>query len=225
MKLAVISDTHGYHDEVQLDTVDVLIHCGDAANDINTPQNIVEMQKFILWFAKQNAKYKIYVPGNHDVCLYRNCFDRRQFLDNGIILLEHNVFEIENKMFFGSPYTPTYGNNWGYNVPRHKLHEYWQQIPETVDVIITHGPPKGKLDLTYDLKNPKNIAQVGCKALAKRIAELNPKYHFFGHIHDEPDFQNHGVYYRNDCTTYANAALIRHKPDVKIVNTPLYFTL
>ena len=58
------------------------------------------------------------------------------------------------------------------------LAKFWQQIPDQVDVLITHGPPKGYGDRIL------LGAHVGCPELMKRVREINCRYHLFGHIHE-----------------------------------------
>ena len=55
---------------------------------------------------------------------------------------------------------------------------FWDKIPENVDILITHGPPQGYGDRILLGKH------VGCPELMKRVAEVKPRYHFFGHIHE-----------------------------------------
>jgi hypothetical protein len=46
-------------------------------------------------------------------------------------------------------YTPTFGYGWAFNKDRTKLDRIWRNIiDEDVDIVITHGPPKGILDLS-----------------------------------------------------------------------------
>lgn len=46
------------------------------------------------------------------------------------------------------------------------------------DVLITHGPPYGILDLNFeDLK-------VGCEELMRAVIRVQPRLHIFGHIHE-----------------------------------------
>ena len=54
---------------------------------------------------------------------------------------------------------------------------------QLVDHSLTHGPPHNILDET----GPGNRA--GCKALASRLPQLQPRLHIFGHIHEA-----HGAY-------------------------------
>ena len=44
---------------------DVLIHAGDATNY----GTVAELADFLCWFESLPHRYKVYVPGNHDVSL------------------------------------------------------------------------------------------------------------------------------------------------------------
>jgi Icc-related predicted phosphoesterase len=54
----------------------------------------------------------------------------------------------------------------------------WARIPETTDVLLTHGPPMGILDRT------SRGERVGCEALREAVARVRPRLHVFGHIHE-----------------------------------------
>jgi hypothetical protein len=79
---------------------------------------------------------------------------------------------------WGSPWQPEF-YNWAFNLPRGEaLKEKWDMIPVDTDILITHGPPFGKLDyVDYSKIN------VGCEELLKRVEEIKPKIHVCGHIH------------------------------------------
>ena len=47
-----------------------------------------------------------------------------------------------------------------------------------VDVVMTHGPPAGHLDVA------KNARHVGCKHLLRALQRARPQLHCFGHIHE-----------------------------------------
>jgi Icc-related predicted phosphoesterase len=75
------------------------------------------------------------------------------------------------------------------------------------DILITHGPPFGKLDY---VKYPNQ--NVGCEELMKRVEVIKPKIHVFGHIHE-----GYGYVFDGN-THYINAAVLngryefRNKP-------------
>ncbi len=56
--------------------------------------------------------------------------------------------------------------------------EKWNEIPDNIDVLVTHVPPQKILDKTTSGSN------VGSKSLRKFTEKLKPKIHIFGHIHE-----------------------------------------
>lgn len=73
--------------------------------------------------------------------------------------LHHEMVEIEGIKIFGSPYQPLY-YNWGFQYHETRANDIWGGLPSEIDILITHGPPFGILDLTSD------GVHVGCKRLA-----------------------------------------------------------
>jgi hypothetical protein len=63
--------------------------------------------------------------------------------------LDHEMVEVEGLKIFGSPYQPLF-YNWGFQYHNSRANEIWSKIPEGVDILLTHGPPRGILDLTED---------------------------------------------------------------------------
>ena len=189
MKIWHISDTHREHSFLEIPECDMVIHSGDATNPRDSIKSLIEMREFVEWFSKLDIKYKIFVAGNHDVCV-----ERRLILPSEMdfIYLENTTIEIEGIRIFGSPYTPSFGNGWAFNKSRSSLSSFWNSIiPDDTDIIVTHGPPKGILDLAY--KDINNIENCGDKALLNRIKEINPILSLFGHIHNNGENINQGV--------------------------------
>jgi len=62
--------------------------------------------------------------------------------------------------------------------------EKWKLIPNDIDILITHGPPNGILDLVPRKGWDENT---GCEELRKKVEEIAAfgrlKLHVFGHIH------------------------------------------
>ena len=226
MLIGCISDTHGKHNEIIFDDgyPDVLIHAGDGTNQRDTFLNRLELIQLLDWYHALPIKYKIYSPGNHDVFIERH---REEFLDMlsrnfpSIIYLEDEVYtlNVEGKelKIFASPKTPSYGANWAFNVARHKLPRFWEMaIPEDLDILITHGPPKGILDYT----NNKGGEHVGCSGLLNTVIRQQPKLHIFGHLHDENGIYNNGIFSTPKIpTTFINASIVDLHHNV--VNRPI----
>ncbi|MCY7348663.1 MAG: hypothetical protein LH614_20935, partial [Pyrinomonadaceae bacterium] len=101
-------------------------------------------------------------------------------LDSSIHYLQDSFVEIENLKIYGSPWQPRFFD-WAFNLMRGaELARKWKLIPDKVDILITHGPPFGILD---EVPRQYFIENTGCEELRKRVEEVRPKLHIFGHIH------------------------------------------
>lgn len=204
-----ISDTHGNHNKLIPPEVDMVIFSGDGSNYQEPISNSIELEKFIFWFSKLPIKYKIFVCGNHDTSIERGTIRKEIFESHGIIYLENSSFILDGKefdsrdyKFYGSPITPSFNTGWSWNVKRHKINKVWDMIPDDTDVLITHGPPKGVLDLAY--RQDGKLEQAGCANLMKQVRNrIKPNLHLFGHIHNSysSEIFNSGIRKINSCDT------------------------
>jgi len=189
VKAVVISDTHDYHNRLWLPEADILIHCGDFCCDGTGTEQERLLRDFIDWLRKQPFRHKIVVAGNHDHPLGRKARAKhwREQISQHCTYLQDEAVEIEGVKFYGSPWTPDFfPENWVFQQPRNSgmSRRRWDQIPEDTEVLITHGPPYGILDVCPDVYTPKKLVHVGCNDLRKRVRQLpNLRYHLFGHIH------------------------------------------
>lgn len=195
MKILHISDTHGFHGmfpDSKFDGVDVVVHSGDCSNWRDVGRNSVEVKDFIEWYKNVPVKHKIFVAGNHDTSIERRLITPADFAEAGIIYLENAATTIDGVKFWGSPHTPTFGD-WAFMKAREKIYKIWSLIPEDVNVLITHGPPLGVLDLTYNRDN--TLFRCGDRSLLKKIMFGLPwlKAVLFGHIHNVEDINNQGT--------------------------------
>lgn len=189
MKIWHISDTHGSHNQLVIPKdIDIVIHSGDCSNWRDIERNYPEVMEFIKWYSSLPIKHKIYIAGNHDTSIERNVLNvKLEFAKNDIIYLENSITEIEGLKIYGSPITPTFGN-WAFMKSRDKTHKIWDLIPEDTDILVTHGPAKGILDLSRSRDNKLEFC--GDLALRKRILQIEPKLFLFGHIHNYEDIIN-----------------------------------
>ena len=223
MKCWAISDTHGMHGlSFPPDGIDCLIFAGDSTNYYDLKSNLVEFDYFLHWIGGLNITHKIVIAGNHDAWATRSAY-KDKLSESGIIYLEHSMIEVGGFRFFGSPYTPTFGN-WHFMKDRDKLSRYWEDIPYNLDVLITHGPPKGILDLSLDRGNA--FKQCGDSALWKAVYRKGPRYHIFGHIHDFDVCKNFGTFKRDTVTTFMNVSSVEDgKFDKGLVHNGIIFEL
>lgn len=174
MKIVCLSDTHNCHQQLKIPDGDVLIHAGDATIRGTLP----EVEEFLVWFSSQPHEHKIFIAGNHD-WLYQieNQFAKLLTAKFNVRYLQDSFVMIENLKIYGSPWQPRFFD-WAFNLPRGaEIGEKWNLIPADTDVLITHGPPHEILD-----KTPQGDF-AGCEELKKKVAEIRPKLHVFGHIH------------------------------------------
>lgn len=190
MKFTVISDTHNQHDHIKVSDADMIIHAGDCTSTGTTRQ----IREFCEWYGSLPHKYKILVAGNHDWGFEKDRKKHQKICeDNGIIYLQDDGVEIEGIKIWGSPQTPEFCD-WAFNCWRNEkeyawdrqqgnygkgydcITKYWDMIPDDTDIIVTHGPPYDVLD---KCPNP-----VGCEELRRRVVDIEPKFHIFGHIHE-----------------------------------------
>lgn len=214
MKFACISDTHGFHerltDRIIQENPDVLIHAGDQTMRGYDS----EVRNFYDWLKYLPVKYKVFIAGNHDF-FYENHpriiqqYLKEKFeneLNNTVFYLENNACIIDGVVIHGSPITPWY-HDWAFNRARgEQIKRYWDNIPNDVDILVTHGPPHGILDLTLTTQE-----NVGCEDLLERVKELNNynlRHHVFGHIHEEAGMKRIG----NICFVNASSLDFNYKP-------------
>ncbi len=177
MKIVCISDTHDrIRHDWEIPSGDILIHAGDfTIQGLNE-----EVIRFNKWLGTLPHQYKIVIPGNHELKMDEefniNYLESRALITNATLLVNESAI-IGPYKFYGMPDTPEFCN-WAFNRNQSEMEPYVNAIPDDIDVLITHGPPYGHLDTVR-----QKTYSLGCKQLLKRVMEIKPKLHVFGHIH------------------------------------------
>lgn len=196
MKICIISDTHGHHRKLTIPECDVLI----CAGDITVDGEWDVIQDFAFWMKEQAVKHKIVIFGNHEknhsISYYTNYTKERTLtlLEGfGIRYLEDDGITLDGVKFYGSPWQHQFAGYDFYLPWRSRaLVEKWAKIPNDTNVLITHTPPYGILDLVPQKAvapfikpgAEDDLVRVGDQDLLARVARLpNLKAHVFGHIH------------------------------------------
>lgn len=191
MRIVAISDTHNYHEKLTklIPEGDVLIHSGDMVDGLDTHEGIKNLRKISQWFGRLDFKKIICIAGNHD-----KIFESAVITTvSNAVYLEDSYYEFEGVRFYGSPWTlPFYG---AFNASEPVLDNIYNKIQDPVDVLITHGPPKGILDST------SAGSSIGSTSLLTALNRIKPKLHIFGHVH-----YSTGLYHDN-VTQFCNAAM------------------
>lgn len=215
MKITLISDTHTKHNKLKGDLPggDLLIHAGDF---MDSGYNAMEAIMFFDWFNKiNNYDTKVLIAGNHDRWIQDEPEEARGML-TGYKTIEYLQDEEltlyfdgpngdtpeDNIHIYGSPWQPEF-YNWAFNLPRNgeEMKARWDAIPERTDILVTHGPPYGYLDVPGGSRS----IRVGCEMLRYRVDEIKPKIHVFGHIHG-----SYGHYF-NGHTHFFNASVLNER--------------
>lgn len=151
------------------------------------------------------------IAGNHDFCFQKHPEESRGILsDAGIIYLEDEAIELHGIKFYGIPWTPQFGN-WAFMGNEDFLSRKWAQVPMDTDVIISHGPPRGILDITEEGERTGSIIH------RHMVRSIRPKLNVFGHIHECYGRERHFG------TDYINASLVNRQ--YEMVNAPVVYNL
>lgn len=167
MKIIHLSDTHGKHRQLSgLPDADVIVHTGDFCDE----GTIEEAEDFIHWFCDLPIEHKIFIAGNHDDCL---CEANIEGLPENVHYLCNDSVNINGIKFYGVPMFLQ--DDLDGNFPK-----LYNQIPYDTDVLLTHQPPFSILDESDGIN-------FGDRDLYKRVMEIMPIFHLFGHIHSSKE--------------------------------------
>mmetsp|Transcript_20530 Transcript_20530/g.27059 ORF Transcript_20530/g.27059 Transcript_20530/m.27059 type:complete len:424 (-) Transcript_20530:80-1351(-) len=212
LRIVCISDTHGSHQNLvgKIPDGDILIHAGDFTNKLRKSDMEKSLRSFDEFLGNLPHKHKIVIAGNHEIAF--NDFTKSEiqsYLRNCTYLQDSGI-TVDGLKIYGSPWTNSVGM--GFSCRGKHLYKHWARIPEDVDILVTHIPPEGVLDLAFDFEADRRgpcpdcrrchrkYAHWGSESLAKRVRAVRPRVHVFGHVHD-----SHGYLKRNG-TLYVNAA-------------------
>jgi hypothetical protein len=141
MKIALISDTHTLHREVEVPRCDILIHAGDICF---MGRSARALDDFAEWLSEQPAQYRLVIPGNHDRPIEQEPEIWRERMSVATLLINESV-TIEGIRIWGSPVTKL--ANVPFGIPDEDERErLYSTIPPDTDVLVTHGAPLGVLD-------------------------------------------------------------------------------
>ena len=164
MKILHMSDTHGLHGKLgNLPDADVVVHSGD----LSFSGSVYEAEDFIRWFSSLPYRHKVFIAGNHDSCF---CDAEVTGLPDNVHYLCNSSVIIDGVKLYGMPMfmEDLADGSYDRNI---------RAIPEDTDVLITHQPP-------YEILDFSENRHYGDKGIWKRVMEVVPRFHLFGHIHN-----------------------------------------
>lgn len=202
MRLVFVSDTHRKLNHVKKVEGDILFHCGDHL--MFNKGSAYEAGRHL---SDYPCELKVTIAGNHDFPfmvtegaaiddMFQGFSEGEEIgnlvylRDNGINAADHGFDPL---VIHGSPWQPWF-HDWAFNFPKDPgeyeefANRVYSLIPEDVDVLITHGPPRKILDGPPFKRIPadppgKRPIHHGCRHLLRHVLKLKPKIHAFGHVH------------------------------------------
>lgn len=199
MKIIASSDFHG-NLPVITEPFDLFLIAGDicpATNHQVSYQMAWLFKDFVEWINalpyKNPWSKVILVPGNHDFALERishaQILEFEQKCESHLKFLRHDLYEFEfpvsdgldSLKIFGTPYCSIFGH-WAFMVNDETLEKKFGQIPEGIDILVSHDSPNvGKLGAI--LEGPWKSETTGNRILPKHIERVKPKVFVSGHFH------------------------------------------
>lgn len=192
IKICALSDMHGELPPVP--SCDICLIAGDLCPATN---HSVDFQEYWLettfnrWLKDIDAKFKIFIAGNHDFFFERVPQSKicKTLEKIAGVYLQDSSTECYGLKIYGSAWTP-YFYDWAFNLYECDLEKKWAKIPNDTDILVVHGPPHGYGDLAPRIIKNKNEQEwpggehTGSPSLLKKITEVKPKLVVFGHIHE-----------------------------------------
>jgi Icc-related predicted phosphoesterase len=198
IRVVCLSDTHSKVPRYAIPKGDLLIHSGDLTNT----GTLASIQQTLDWLktlqkpwpgSSDGFRHIVVVAGNHDSYFderSRSAHDRKnshRTLNLGKIhYLQHSSVTLpfpgdRNLKVYGAPQIPQCGGK-EFAFQYQRGQDAWTAtIPDDVDVLITHNPPKWHLDLPAS-------GGLGDEFELKETWRVKPTLHAFGHVHS-----GHGV--------------------------------
>lgn len=190
--MLVYADLHGRMPDIWRDC-DFIILAGDICPDLPPDEQAQWLDGPFRQWLKQQTIPIIAVAGNHDPVFECGLHPT----DLPWYYLENEAITINDRKFFGSPWCLRSG---AFSVNEdEELAPIWESIPKDTEVLITHYPPFGILDVPLGGPNANN--NEGSFTLLDNVRKNRYPLHLFGHNHDcRGSRRNWGTYFVN-CTS------------------------
>lgn len=192
MTITAISDLHG-HLDINVPQCDVLCICGDIVPlDIQSyTKHTLHWLKnvFIPWCNTLQCDEILLIGGNHDIKIAEHEQEvRKLFTDTKIhYLLDESYEHIDINeghviKFYGTPWCHIFGN-WAFMISDEAIAEKLSNMPDDIDVLLTHDAPYGTSDVCMQDVYWNRHEHIGNHPLRDIILMKKPKYCLHGHLH------------------------------------------
>lgn len=191
IKIAAMSDLHGDLPEM-VEPCELVLICGDISplkiQSGKTKMRRWLFNKFLPWASQLPCDKVLFIAGNHDMT-----FDNLDFIysifskDKKVTYLFHENYIYTGRdgkeySIFGTPYCKLFGN-WAFMTFNDHLRELYSDIPENLDILMTHDCPYGYNDIIIEEIPWNTYEHIGNIPLAEEVLKKGPKVLVRGHLH------------------------------------------
>lgn len=193
MKVVAMSDLHGTLLPVEdIKPCELVCICGDIS-PLNIQINHRKMRKWLVnefkpWCESLPCDKVLFIAGNHDeICTNLDFMYSIFPKDKKVTYLFHECYvytarDSREYKIFGTPYCKLFGN-WSFMEIDTHLTKLYSEIPEGIDILLSHDTPYGYNDIILDNVPWADGSHIGNKPLTLAILEKEPSYVFSGHLH------------------------------------------
>lgn len=187
-----MSDLHGYLPEIN--ACELVLICGDivplSAQGSSRYTSRWYKRAFKTWAESLPCDKVIFIAGNHELH-FPNHYEyyKKMFPNNSKVTYlcheEYTYLGSDGKEYriFGTPYCQEFGN-WAFMLLDSELREKYPEIPENLDILLTHDQCYGYGDILLQKDCPWATGEhIGNKPLTEAVLEKQPKYLFTAHLH------------------------------------------
>ena len=160
-----------------------IVLAGDFMEKAKKQENFKDAEKwwgdkFLPWCEDHKDQQIVIIGGNCDKWLYKN--RGKVKWPKNVHYLDDTATEVNGMKVYGTSWCP-HNMSGAWEVDNSQLEKEFAKIPEGLDILVTHVPPKMKgLDIDHDKAFDSHF---GSEALTKAILEKKPKIVLCGHIH------------------------------------------
>lgn len=235
MKIAVISDLHGHLPIYPspywegIEECELLLICGDIL-PLSIQSNMPRSRDWLIedfkpWAASLPVEQVYFIAGNHDFWFEKHDIEARKifslndkvtYMNNEYLDYYASIQDSKTYRIFGTPYCHMFGN-WAFMRGEETLAHKFSEMPDDVDILISHDAPYGTSDICFEGFSTSR-GHIGCPELRDAILEKKPKYCFHGHLHSS----NHGEEVLGETKVYNTSVL---NESYELVYEPLIIRL
>jgi Icc-related predicted phosphoesterase len=202
-----ISDTHGELKPLDLSGVTAIVHSGDFFPNATRGNRFIEPAFQQRWVETNSERLRawtggaplLFIPGNHDFLEDAQGVLRDFGIDatdlTGQVLRAHGL------RFYGFPWVNRMDGEWNYEASDEEMALRFAEVPDDIDVLVSHGPIDDVLDVNAEGQRCGSVALR--EGLSRRLRR--PRLLLHGHIHESFGVQSYAG------TLVSNAATVQHK--------------